>query len=162
MTTATAVVTRRSPIAKYLVPGLLASLVLGMWQMVLEALLPNGAGFWAPVSFISATVLRGLQGVAAPVPFQLVPVLLGLMGHMMNSIILGAVFAALIGPRIKAASGLLIAGILFGVVVMGVMWLVVVPAVDPVMLRLSSLVFLLGHMMWGAALGLTYRHFSQL
>ena len=34
-----------------------------------------------------------------------------------------------------------------------VMWFVVLPLVDPVMLNLNAFVFLLGHVMWGIALG---------
>ena len=34
------------------------------------------------------------------------------------------------------------------------MWFLVVPAIDPVMLKLNGMVFAIAHMMWGAALGL--------
>lgn len=34
------------------------------------------------------------------------------------------------------------------------MWFLVVPAIDPVMLKLNGMVFSIAHMMWGAALGL--------
>jgi hypothetical protein len=39
-------------------------------------------------------------------------------------------------------------------VVFGVTWYVVVPLVDPVMLKLNPTAFAISHMMWGAALGL--------
>ena len=134
--------------------GIVASLVIAMWEMIVEAVLPTGNGFWSPVVYIGATVARDLQSVTAPVPFHLLGVLLGLIGHMMNSIILGLIFAYLIAPRAKSLGGQIVAGLIYGVVIYLIMWLVVLPLVDPVMLNLNAIVFLLGHMMWGVALGL--------
>ncbi|MBI3760837.1 MAG: hypothetical protein HY260_03115 [Chloroflexi bacterium] len=136
---------------KLLIAGLVASLVLGMWEMILEAIV--GDGFWSPVVYIAATVLRGLQTVTAPVAFNLLGVVLGLMGHMMNSVIFGLIFAYLIAPRAKSLVGQIVAGMVYGVVIYLVMWFVVLPLVDPVMLNLNAFIFLLGHAMWGIALG---------
>jgi len=136
---------------RLLAAGLVASLVMGMWQMILEAII--GAGFWSPVVYIAATILRGLQSIAVPVPFHLLGVILGLMGHMMNSVIFGLIFAYLIAPRLKSLGRQIVAGVIYGVVIYAVMWFVVVPLVDPVMLNLNAFVFFLGHMMWGVALG---------
>ncbi|MBI4493500.1 MAG: hypothetical protein HY690_11990 [Chloroflexi bacterium] len=137
---------------RVLLAGLIASMVMGMIQMVYEAV--AGAGFWSPVVFIAATILRDLQSVATPVPFALIPVLLGLMGHMMNSVILGVVFAALVAPRLQGLGGLIVGGAVYGLVVFALMWLIVVPLVDPAMLRLNAPVFAVAHLMWGGALGL--------
>ncbi len=150
MATTTAVA-RPSFSAKLLVAGLVASLVMGMWEMILEAVV--GDGFWAPVVYIGATILRSLQSVTAPVPFHRLGVVLGLMGHMMNSALLGLLFATLIAPRLRSLGGQIAAGVIYGVVIFGVTWLVILPLVDPVMLNLNAFVFLLGHMMWGVALG---------
>jgi len=49
-------------------------------------------------------VLRGLQAVQAPVAFNFWGVVLGLMGHMMNSIILGFIFAALFARGSRAGA----------------------------------------------------------
>ncbi len=137
---------------RVLVAGLVASMVMGMLEMVYEAV--AGAGFWSPVTYIAATLLRDQQDVGTPVPFQFVPVLLGLMGHMMNSVVLGVLFAAVIAPRLQGPASLTIGGLVYGAVVFLVMWVVVLPLVDPVMLRLNSIVFLVSHMMWGAVIGL--------
>ena len=143
----------RPPLSlKLLVPGLIASLVLGMWVMILEAIV--GSGFWAPVVYIAATILRGLQSVTAPVAFNLPGVILGLMGHMMNSVFFGLIFAYLIAPRARSLVGQAVAGLVYGVLIYVVMWLIVAPLVDPVMLNLNAFLFFLGHMMWGIALGL--------
>ena len=151
MTSIPAYTARPSLSLKLLAAGLVASVVMGMWQMILEAII--GDGFWSPVVYIAATILRGLQSITAPVPFHLLGVILGLMGHMMNSVIFGLIFAYLIAPRVKSLVGQIFAGIVYGVVIYAVMWFVVVPLVDPVLLNLNAFVFFLGHMMWGVALG---------
>jgi hypothetical protein len=137
---------------RVLIAGLVASLVMGMIEMLFEAI--AGAGFWSPVVFIAATIVRGLQSIPVPVPFQALPVALGLMGHMMNSVILGIVFVLLVAPRLRGTSGLAIGGMGYGLAVFALMWFVVVPLVDPVMLKLNGPVFALSHLMWGAAFGL--------
>ena len=137
---------------RVIVPGLLASLLLAMWQMIVEALIPNGAGFWAPPVYIAATVLRDLQSAGSPAAFNLLGVVLGLMGHMMNSVIFGLIFALLIAPRLPALARRIAGGVVYGVVVFVGMWFLILPLVDPVMLNLNAAVFFLGHIMWGAAL----------
>src|SRR5260370_36320440 len=112
---------------RVLLAGLAARGVMGMFEMLYEAV--GGARLWSPLMFIAATVLRSLQDIATPVPFQPVPVLLGLMGHMMNSVILGVVFALLIGPRLGSRKALLIGGVLYGAAIFVLMWFAVVPLV---------------------------------
>ena len=137
---------------RVLLAGLVASMVMGMWEMLLEQFV-GGNGFWSPVVYITATILRDYQNVATPVPFALVPVVLGLMGHMMNSVILGFIFAG-VAPKItQSTNGLIGLGLAYGVMIMLVMWLVVLPVANPVMLRLDFVIFLLAHMMWGIGLG---------
>jgi hypothetical protein len=154
MSSITVSTTRPSLSVKLLAGGLVASLVIGMWEMIVETIISNGAGFWGPVVYIAATILRNLQNVVKPVPFDALGVILGLMGHMMNSVILGLIFAYLIAPRTRSLLGQVVAGLVYGVAVYIAMWFVVLPLVDPVMLNLNAIVFLLGHMMWGIALGL--------
>jgi len=139
-------------IQRILLAGIIASLVLGMLEMLYGAI--TGLGFWSPVVFIAATIVRGLQSVGTPMEFQALPVLLGLMGHMMNSVILAFVFSWLIAPRLRGVSALAAGGVVYGLIVFVVMWFGVVPLVDPIMLKLNALVFALSHMMWGATLGL--------
>jgi hypothetical protein len=50
--------------ARVLGAGLVASIVMGMVEMVFEA--TAGPGFWSPLVFIAATVLRPLQSVPIP------------------------------------------------------------------------------------------------
>ena len=137
---------------RWILAGAVASMVMGVWEMALEQFV-GGNGFWAPVTYIAATVLRGYQDVATPVPFALIPVVVGLMGNMMNSVVLGAIFAK-IAPRADGGpQGIVSLGAAYGVAVLLAMWLLVLPLVDPVMLRLNFVIFALAHIMWGIALG---------
>ncbi|MCI0474727.1 MAG: hypothetical protein L0Y55_00615 [Anaerolineales bacterium] len=158
MSSTTLSTTRTTLSAKLLGAGLIASLVMGMWEMIVEAIIPNGAGFWSAPTYIAATIFRNLQTVARPVPFDFVAVMAGLMGHMMNSVIFGLIFAFVIAPRFKTLISQVIAGMVYGAVVFAGMWFVALPIIDPVMLNLNAVVFFLGHLMWGVALGaLNYR-----
>ncbi len=140
--------------------GLIASIVMGMIEMIFEAV--AGAGFWSPVVFIGATVLRGLQAVRVPVAFDLAGVVLGLMGHMMNSVIFGIIFAWIFSRTAGSRRALVGWGMVYGLMIFAVMWYVVVPAIDPVMLKLNATVFAISHVMWGAALGLIVPQASRL
>ena len=143
-----------------LVGGIAASLVIAMWEMIVEAILPDGAGLFGPPIAIGATLVRDLQGSSNPIPFDGAALVIGLAGHMMNSVILAVVFGLAIGRRGLGTTGLLTAGIAWGAMVFAAMWFIVVPAVDPLVLNLNGIVFLVGHMMWGAALGLLWSRFS--
>ncbi len=145
-----------------LIGGLVASLVFAMWEMIVEALLPSGAGFFGPPIAIGATLVRDVQGAPNPLPFNLLGLVLGLAGHMMNSVILGGIFGLIVARRSLTAPALIVAGMVWGILVYAVMWYVVVPAIDPVMLNLNALVFLAGHVMWGAALGVLWSRFGTL
>jgi uncharacterized membrane protein YagU involved in acid resistance len=153
MATATYPAARSGFSIRWLAGGFIGGMVMAMWEMIVEAIIPNGAGFWAAPTYIGATILRNLQTLPKPVPFDALGLFAGLMGHMMNSIIFGLIFVWLIAPRFKSLAGQVVAGLMYGVVVFIVMWLVVVPVVDPVMANLNTVVFLLGHMMYGIALG---------
>ncbi len=139
-------------IRRLLVAGIVASLVMGMIEMVYEAL--AGDGFWSAPVYIGATVLRGLQSVRIPVAFNFWGVVLGLMGHMMNSVIFGLIFAAIFARGARSRAGLVVSGTIYSLVLFFMMWYVVAPAIDPVILNLNATVFAIAHIMWGAALGL--------
>lgn len=136
---------------KVIIAGLLASIVMGMIEMMYEGTF--GQGFWSPVVYIAATILRSYQSVASPVSFHLLPVIVGLMGHMMNSVILGIIFATLFSTRLASTSSKTVIGMLYGIIVFLMMWFVVVPFIDPVMLKLNPFIFAFSHVMWGGTIG---------
>ena len=147
-------------IRRIFVSGVVASLVLAMWEMVVETVLPSGAGFFGPPIAIGATIVRDLQGAANPIPFDALALVLGLISHMMNSVILAALFGIVVARRTLSSTATVGLGVAWGVIVFAVMWFVVVPIVDPLMLNLNALVFLAAHMMWGGALGLIWVRFG--
>lgn len=147
-------------IKSILIGGIVASIVMGMWQMVVEAILPDGAGFFGPLIAIGATVVRDLQGAGNPIPMDIVALVLGLAGHMMNSVILAAVFGLVVPRFVHGTTALLIGGMVYGAAVFVGMWFVVVPLIDPLMHNVNGVVFLVGHLMWGAALGLLWARFG--
>lgn len=146
---------------RILIAGIGASLVIAMWEMIVEAVIPGGAGFFGTPVAIGATIVRDLQGSANPIPFNVVALILGLMGHMMNSVILAVIFALIVTRLAPSAAGTIGLGMAWGVVVFAMMRFVVAPAVDPLMLNLNAAVFLAGHLMWGAALGFIWTRFGS-
>ena len=163
MTTAVTTTTPpQSAIKWQAINGLIASLVLGMWTMVVEAIFAGGnfvAGLFSPVVYIAAMVLGGFGNpnffpagkLPSPDPVLIV---LGLMGHMMNSVIFALIFFP-IASRVAATNvARIVTGLVYGVAIFAVMWYVALPILDPVMLRVNYLGFLAGHMMYGVALGL--------
>jgi hypothetical protein len=139
-----------------IIGGIVASLVLAMWEMVVEALIPGGAGFFGPPVAIGATIVRDLQGSANPLPVEPLALVLGLAGHMMNSVVLAAIFGALVARSSLGTVGLVVGGIVWGGAIFLAMWYAILPAIDSLMLNLNGPAFLLGHVMWGAALGLLW------
>lgn len=136
---------------KIIIAGLVSSIAMAMIEMVYEGLL--GVGFWSAPIFIAATILRNLQVVALPVIFTLVPVVLGMMGHMMNSTILSFLFVLLLGRSSHSPLSGAIVGTLYALAVFLMMWFIILPFINPVMLNLNPVVFALSHMIWGAVLG---------
>lgn len=143
-----------------LISGIVASLVLAMWEMIVEVVIPGGAGFFGPPIAIGATIVRSLQGATNPIPFDGLALVLGLMGHMMNSVVLAAIFGLLVTRLASSPGGAIGLGMAWGVVVFVATWFVVIPAVDPLMLNLNAGAFFAGHLMWGVALGFAWSRFG--
>jgi len=133
--------------------SMVSGVMLAMIEMIYEGVAASGAGFWSAPIFISGTVIRSLQTLAIPVSFMLIPVIIGLMGHMMNSAILGMVHEKLFGG-IQSTMARMMVGMLFGAVIFVGMWFVLLPIIDPVMLKLNGTVFFISHLVWGGMLGM--------
>ncbi|MGH2377750.1 MAG: hypothetical protein ACRDGT_04680 [Candidatus Limnocylindria bacterium] len=132
--------------------GLVASIAMAMVMMVLGAF---DTGFFAAPSSIWAF----WAGPAAyePDAFSL-GFILGAMGHMMNSAMLGIVFAFL-AARVLKLSGVLtsvMAAVVFALIVMAIMWTVVLPATpngDIVIGSAATWIWALGHAAFGMVAG---------
>lgn len=136
---------------KVLIAGLVASVAMAMVEMIYEGFF--GVGFWSAPVFIAATILRSYQAVALPVTFAALPAVLGLMGHMMNSVVLGLAFVMIFRGKLASRTAGMGYGISFALSVFFLMWFIVLPVIDPVMLNLNPYVFAMAHLVWGAVLG---------
>lgn len=135
--------------------GLIASLAMAMVMMVLGIF---DRGFFAAPSSIWAF----WAGPSAYAPTTLsLGFLLGAMGHMMNSAIFGVVFAFIAAKvlRLSGTTAAIMAGTVFALVVMAVMWTVVLPlgANGNIVKDSAALwIWALGHAAYGMTGGLLY------
>jgi hypothetical protein len=137
--------------ARWVLPGLIAGLVFAMWAMVVGIFTSN---LWAPPQGIAQSVGIGAEGHN----FQLVPFVFGMLGHMMNSVIIGVIFIAIARVVHLRGAGAVIGGMIWGVIAYVVMYRVVLR----VLLASTSASFLsanpewswiAGHLMYGVVLG---------
>ncbi len=133
---------------RVLLVGLVAGMVYGMMEMVIEAVI--GHGFWSPLRYIASVFTLGKD---TDPNFSLVPVVIGLMGHMMNSAIFALLFAQLISRPIRTTAGFVSGAMVYAVAIFFAMWFVVLPVIDPAMKLVNGAGFLASHLMFGFVLG---------
>ena len=138
-------------VLKWVLPGLLAGLVFAMWAMVVGLFTST---LWAPPQGIAQSIGVGTPGHN----FQLVPFVAGLMGHMMNSIVLGAIFIAIARALRVHGPIAVFGGMIYGLIAYVAMYWVLLRGV----LSSTSASFLsanpewswvAGHLMFGVVLG---------
>jgi hypothetical protein len=132
--------------------GLIAGVVFAMWAMIVGIFTTN---LWAAPQGIGQALGIGHQGH----DFQIVPFIVGLAGHMMNSIIFGLVFLAIaVALQLRGVAAVVV-GMIYGILVYAVMYWVVLRN----LLSGTSGSFLsanpewswvVDHLMFGAVLGL--------
>jgi hypothetical protein len=132
--------------------GVIAGLAMAMVMMMLGLI---DQGFFAAPSSIWAFV----AGPAAYRPHDLdIAVVLGAMGHMMNSAVLGLAFAY-VATRVLQLRGTLpsvATGIVFALAALAVMWFAVLPLGangDIVKGAAAVWIWVMGHMVFGAVGG---------
>jgi hypothetical protein len=128
---------------------MVAGMMMGILQMILEAVI--GHGFWSPLRYIASVFTRGTD---IDPSFAIGPVIVGLGGHMMNSVILGAIFAAAVWKLIRNPIVLAMTGMMWGAVIYTLTWRTVVPTIDPAMKLLNAPWFFIAHLVFGMVLGL--------
>jgi uncharacterized membrane protein YagU involved in acid resistance len=138
-------------VLKWAVPGLIAGLVFAMWAMVVGLFTSS---LWAAPQGIAQSIGIGSPGHN----FQLVPFLAGLVGHMMNSIVLGVIFIAVARALRLQGPIAVVGGMVYGVIVYVAMYWVLLRGV----LSGTSASFLsanpewswiAAHLMFGVVLG---------
>lgn len=104
--------------ARWVLPGLIAGMVFAMWAMVVGIFT---SALWAPPQGIAQSI-----GIGAPGhDFQLIPFVLGIMGHMMNSVIVGAIFITIARALHLRGVSSVIGGMVYGIVVYAAMYWVI-------------------------------------
>jgi uncharacterized membrane protein YagU involved in acid resistance len=138
-------------VLSWALPGLIAGLVFAMWAMVVGLFTST---LWAPPQGIAQSIGIGSPGHN----FQLVPFVAGLMGHMMNSIVLGVIFIAIARALRLQGPVAVVGGMVYGVIVYVAMYWVLLRG----MLSSTSASFLsanpewswiAAHLMFGVVLG---------
>jgi hypothetical protein len=129
--------------------GLGAGMMMGMVEMIISAAI--GQGFWAPPRHIASVLTRGADVASG---FSLGPVVVGLMGHMINSVILTALFAVVVWKITRHPATLAALGMMWGAAVFAFMWWGVAPAIDPAIGLLNPVGFLVTHLIFGMVAGL--------
>jgi len=136
--------------------GLIAGLVFAMWAMIVGIFTSN---LWAPPQGIGQALGLGHPGH----DFQIVPFVVGLMGHMMNSIIFGLIFLAIAMALKLRGIAAVVVGMVYGIVVYAVMYWVALRN----LLSGTSGSFLnanpewswvIAHLMFGTVLGLLFAY----
>jgi hypothetical protein len=138
-------------VLKWFLPGLIAGLVFAMWAMLVGLFTST---LWAPPQGIAQSIGIGSAGHN----FQIVPFVAGLMGHMMNSIVLGVIFIALARTIGLQGIAAVFGGMVYGALVYAAMYWVVLRGV----LSSTSASFvsanpewswIAAHLMFGVVLG---------
>jgi len=144
------------PVGPGVVGGLIGGIAMAMIMMVVTA--TKGMGFFKPLYLIAATFH---QSWAMQSGFALGPVLVGAMLHMMLSIMFGLVFVVALPMVARSGTGAsiwIIAGMVWGVIVLAVNQYIVLPIVNPAMATatgMSDMIFwwVVAHLMFGLVLG---------
>src|SRR5258708_13975982 len=109
-------------VLNWALPGLIGGLVFAMWAMVFVLFTTT---LWAPPQGIAQSIGIGSAGH----DFQLAPLLIGLVGHMMNSLVLGVIFVAIARAIRLQGIAAVVEGMVYGVIVYVAMYLAVLRAV---------------------------------
>ncbi len=138
-------------VLKWVLPGLIAGMVFAMWAMVVGLFTST---LWAPPQGIAQSIGIGSPGH----DFQLLPFVVGVMGHMMNSIALGVIFVAIARAGRLHGPAALAGGMVYGMIVyVGMYWVLL----RGVLSSTSSLFlsanpewsWIVAHLMFGVAIG---------
>ncbi|HET8631420.1 MAG TPA: hypothetical protein VFL91_28695 [Thermomicrobiales bacterium] len=151
--------TRAQALSRFLVRGALWGVVAAV-AMAMEAMLASaalGQGFLTPLYGIASPLVGGKDMMASMMVthVNLGPLLLGAVIHLLWGALYGVVFA-LLARQVGLAGPLgLVAGIVYGLVVLGIMALVVLPLVGAGgMPRMVGFSFGVEHIVFGMVLGL--------
>jgi len=135
--------------------GVVASLMMAMYAMIASAAL--GQGFLTPLYGIASPLIgeKDMMDSMMMTHISIGPMLLGAAIHMMWGALYGIIFGLVARQLGLAGQVGMLAGIVFGLLVMGVMMVVVLPIVGAGgMPKMVGFSFGIEHVIFGMALGL--------
>lgn len=128
--------------------GLIGGILQGMFTMLLFVLLGIG-GFWQPMNLIAALFNQQWGAIQG---FEMLPVLLGMMIHLMFTAMLGAIFAWGLASRVP--DNVVLKAVIASLVVWVVADYLVLPIINPIMTRtIPDWLFAAAHVMFALGLG---------
>jgi len=139
--------------------GAIAGLAGGVAMAVVAALLSASMGqdVWHEPKRIAA-MIYGPAALASS-GFDLGPVLLGTLLHLLVSALLGAIFGIVTrrGLRLTSDFGTpVMAGLVYGLLIWMAAYFVVLPLLNPTLLDVYPPAFIIQHIAYGVVLGLVY------
>jgi hypothetical protein len=144
----------RSSISTGIVAGLIGGVVFGIMMSMMSAPTPDGGSM----------NMMAMVGMVIKAPTALA----GWLYHLFNSAVIGAVFGAVLGGRLGAMSTGLLWGAMYGFIwwILGALILMPVllgmPAFAPLsMMPAVAMGSLVGHLIFGAVLGVAYVWLTQ-
>ena len=138
-------------VLNWILPGLIAGMVFAMWAMVVGIFTST---LWAPPQGIAQSIGIGSPGHS----FQLVPFVVGVMGHSINSIVLGVIFITIARAIRLNGAAAVVGAMVYAVIVYAAMYWVLLrgPLSSTSASFLSSnpeWSWIAAHLMYGVALG---------
>ncbi len=146
---------RERNLVRWALPGLVAGMMFAVFAMVVGVF---SSALWAPPQGIAQAIGIGPNGH----DFHIVPFVLGLIGHMMNSIVIGAIFVALVRAARPGPAVTVMGGVVYGLAVYAVMYWVLVrnvftlwaaPGVQSFLSSNPEWAWIVGHLVFGMILG---------
>ena len=129
------------------VAGIVGGLLMAMIMMIATA--AGGMGLLAPLRLIAAT-FYGKEAMAGGGALTV-----GLMVHMMNSMVFGVLFAWIAGRRLAAPQAVM-AGVAFGLAIWAVMTFAGLPMLNPMMrerVAVMPVAWFIAHLAFGMGVG---------
>lgn len=140
-------------VAGGVVAGIIGGMLMAMIMMMATA--ASGMGFLAPLRLIAAT-FYGKNAMTGDGPL-----IVGLMIHMMNSMVFGVVIAWIAGRRLPEGPALMVmAGVAFGVAIWAVMTFGGLPMLNPMMrerVGMMPVAWFMAHVAFGIGVGFASR-----
>ncbi|HEU5100984.1 MAG TPA: DUF6789 family protein [Roseiflexaceae bacterium] len=139
--------------------GALAGLAGGLAMAIVAAIISASMGqdIWHESKRIAA-IVYGPAALAAP-GFDLGPVLVGSLIHLLVSAVLGAIFGIVTRRWLGLTSDFgtpVLAGLIYGMMIWLVAYFIVLPVLNPALLEVYAPAFIIQHVVYGIVTGLVY------